>query len=64
MIDQEPWIWGPILEADQLGKGFYKRFGMFTAHGLESCEIFKDSTFDEDMSGLYVDGDTHELDLI
>ena len=64
MADQEPWIWGLILEADQLGKGFYKPFGMFTAHGSESCESFKDSTFDEDMSGLYVDGDTHELYLI
>ncbi|KAL2055201.1 hypothetical protein ABVK25_004539 [Lepraria finkii] len=64
MVDQEPWIWGLILEADQLGKGFYKRFGMFMAHGLESCEIFKDSTFNEDVSGLHVDGDTLELYLI
>ena len=64
MYNQKPWVWGLILEAGELSRGFYRRFGVFAAHGQEACDIFKDSNIVEDTSDLYVDGDPHKLFVI
>ena len=64
MYNQKPWVWGLILEAGELSRGFYRRFGVFAAHGQEACEFLKDSNVVEDTSHLYVDGDPHKLFVI
>ena len=62
--NQKPWVWGLILVADKIGRGFFRRFVVFAAHGQESYEVLKDPNIVEDTSELYVDRKSHKLFVI
>ena len=50
--------------ADKVGRGFYRRIGVFAAHGQEAFEVLKDSNTVEGTSELYVDSNSHKLFII
>ena len=55
---------GLILVADNIGRGFFRRFGVFTAHGQDAYEVLKDLNIIEETSELYVDSNSHKLFVI